>query len=104
MPSRVRGVGSLGDAQTWPSSEGPDRMAGKYDPLRLHLDGQRTNRVDMTFDEVADLVAGLPGSAFRYPAWWANDVSHVQGKAWIEAGYLASPDLGRQRVSFRRTI
>ena len=40
----------------------------KYSPL-----GDRLNReagtVTMTFDQVADLVGGLPASAFQHEAW-----------------------------------
>lgn len=43
--------------------------APKYDPLREHLAaaaarGQRV--VDMDFDQVADVVGGLPASAYQY--------------------------------------
>ena len=41
-----------------------------------------------TFDEVARLLAGgLPSSAYRHSAWWANDDSHVQAAGWRAAGW-----------------
>jgi hypothetical protein len=48
----------------------------------------------------------LPKSAAR-PQWWANtigpDTSHVQCKAWREAGYDALLLVGKDRVRFRRS-
>jgi hypothetical protein len=40
----------------------------------------------MTFDEVDQLVGGLPPSSRRWAAWWANDPTHVQARAWLEVG------------------
>jgi hypothetical protein len=37
----------------------------------------------MTFDQVADVVGGLPPSAYRYRQRWENDRSHVQEAARI---------------------
>ena len=37
----------------------------------------------MTFAEVGALVGGLPASARIHRAWWGNDRSHVQAKAWL---------------------
>ena len=60
----------------------------------------------MTFERVADLVGALPQSAFKHPAWWANEESegtaHVQSKAWLEAGYKARPNLKAPTVTFER--
>ena len=57
----------------------------------------------MTFAEVSQVVGGLPPSAYRYPAWWANDRRgrHVQAIAWLEPGRrVESVDLERQVVRF----
>ena len=63
---------------------------------------RRDKQLTLTFDEVAALVAGgLPSSAFEYTAWWANDSSHVQGKAWLDAGWeTRTPNLAGKRVTF----
>ena len=61
----------------------------KYDPLFEHLCRAPDAPVEMTFDEIAALVDGLPPSAARYPAWWANEAAgsrHVQARAWLNAG------------------
>jgi hypothetical protein len=59
----------------------------RYDPLRHHLASQRSSVVRLTFAEVEALVGPLPASATRYPAWWANDRSHTQAAAWLDAGW-----------------
>ncbi|MGH6950424.1 MAG: DUF7662 domain-containing protein, partial [Vitreimonas sp.] len=59
----------------------------------------------MTFAEVAMAVGtSLPASAYRYPAWWANDPAHhAQARAWTEAGYRSeNVDLKEQSVEFVR--
>ncbi|MEU5828636.1 DUF7662 domain-containing protein [Micromonospora tulbaghiae] len=74
---------------------------GKYDGLRDHL-RRRTAEVDMSFEEIANLVpGGLPRSAYRHPAWWSNnDRTHPQSHAWHAAGFAARPDLIGRRVRF----
>lgn len=77
----------------------------KYDPLRDFLAQHRGSNVTMSFDEVAELVGGLPKSAFDYREWWANEVggNHVQAKAWMGADYAVyTVDLRRESVQFLR--
>ncbi len=58
---------------------------GKYDALRdaLAVSG---SPCDMTFEQIANLVGGLPDSAYNHRAWWANEAhgSHVEAHAWLE--------------------
>lgn len=73
---------------------------GKYEPLRMFLAGQ-TADVELTFARISRLVGGLPPSSSRHRAWWANDASHVQARAWLQAGRrVAAVDLGARRVRF----
>jgi hypothetical protein len=80
-------------------------MSGKYDPLRVLLlaaadRGQGV--VELTFDEIARLVGGLPDSARTLRPWWANS-SHVQAQAWRAAGFhVEQVYLDRGRVRFAR--
>jgi hypothetical protein len=68
--------------------------------VEAHLGG-RGDRVVMAFDEIADLVGGLPASARDYEAWWNKyDSTQSQCKAWIDTGYLAHPQLTVLRVTF----
>ena len=60
----------------------------KYDPLFRHLCKLPDGPAELTFDEIAELVGGLPATAERSRAWWANEVSgrQLQAKAWLDAG------------------
>jgi hypothetical protein len=49
------------------------------------------------------LGAPLPKSAHDYQAWWANDASHSQAKAWLAAGWQTENlNLAGQTVEFVR--
>lgn len=77
----------------------------KYQPLTdqlasLGAAGQQTAEFD--FSALADLVGGLPPSAFKYQAWWAND-SKVEAEAWRAADWHVDiVNLAQQRVRFAR--
>lgn len=59
----------------------------KYDPLRDVLNSMSTrDRQRLTFAAIDELVGGLPNSAHRHRAWWANDPTHIQASAWLEGG------------------
>lgn len=78
---------------------------GKYDPLRDHLGQQSAEEFMLSFREIERIVGTLPTSALR-PQWWANEVSpntsHVQRRAWGDAGYNAFLHAGR-KVRFKKT-
>jgi hypothetical protein len=77
----------------------------KYDPLKEFLRRQRGSTITMTFTDVSELVGGLPNSAHRHPAWWANDNSgsHVHAQAWIAAGWRVEAfNVSRGTVVFTR--
>jgi len=61
----------------------------KYSSLRRHLERETGPAVERTFDEIDDVVGGLPASARRYSAWWSNERegTHVQARAWMDAGW-----------------
>jgi len=79
-------------------------MSGKYHPLTLALRaaaGRGQQDVELGFDEIAALVAGLPPSA-GLRQWWAN-ADHSQAHAWRAAGYrVQQVYLDRRRVRFSR--
>lgn len=56
----------------------------------------------MTFDEIADLVGGLPPTAYTTRQWWANNsAAHTQAHAWLRAGRtVESVDFNARRVRF----
>jgi hypothetical protein len=77
---------------------------GKYDPLLEHLCRAGDEPVELTFGEIDAIVGGLPASAQRWPAWWANETAgsrHVQAKAWLGAGReVEHVDRAGRRVRF----
>ncbi len=77
---------------------------GKYDALFEHLCRAGDGPVEMTFEEISQLVGGLPASAQRWPAWWGNEAAggrHVQARAWLEAGReVEQVDRQARRVRF----
>lgn len=79
---------------------------GKYTPLQTYLEGQPADResLSMSFSHIAELVEGLPPSAYTLPNWWANN-SHPQALAWREAGWhvdSVAVHTERGRVTFAR--
>jgi hypothetical protein len=81
-----------------------DNMS-KYDPLKDFLKSRPASEAPMSFPEVEEVLGfKLPPSAREHPAWWSNNVgTHVNARAWREAGWKASRvDLGRERVTFVR--
>jgi len=67
-------------------------MASKYAPLTEYLRSRDDPVVELNFDELDDLVGGMPASARRHPAWWANSrTAHDHARAWLDADRRASP-------------
>lgn len=75
----------------------------KYDPLKYWLMENDSDSIQMTFSEIAELVGGLPPSAYQYRAFWSNSDSHPFAIAWMAAGYkVAECDLQSEVVRFYR--
>ncbi|WP_443623140.1 DUF7662 domain-containing protein [Cellulomonas fulva] len=79
----------------------------KYDPLRVELEGAAARgqtSLEMTFEQVGQLVGGLPESASQFRQWWAND-SKVEARAWRAAGWhVAWVSLDHRRVRFETGV
>ncbi|THD51692.1 hypothetical protein [Phenylobacterium sp.] len=79
---------------------------GKYDPLHDHLRRQKTETYEMTFRDIERVLALLLPKSAQRAEWWSNETSpntrQVQCRAWLEAGYIAHPVLGAERVRFER--
>jgi len=76
----------------------------KYDPIEVYLANCDEDKIELTFEEIENMIDDtLPRSAFEHSAWWANDGTHSQGRAWINAGYrVDSFDQQRGVVTFVR--
>jgi hypothetical protein len=78
---------------------------GKYEPLQEYLKNSVQNEITLNFNQIEELLgANLPYSAFKHPAWWANnDTPHVQASAWLNAGWKVDGINQQKRwVRFRR--
>ncbi len=80
---------------------------GGWSPEKLtaHLRSLDVDEIYMTFAEL-DAVAGVfPESAHSYPAYWTNGrESRPHSKAWLDAGFLATPQFVERRVWFHRGV
>ena len=78
----------------------------RYDPIRDLLRVTDEPTVAYSFEELADLVGGLPAPAVRYAWWWANEdpttTTRSQCKSWQAAGFEAKVDMTRREVIFHR--
>jgi len=80
-------------------------MESKYAPLRDYLLTSSKDRVELSFDEIEEIIgASLPNSARTHRSWWANNERHTQARnGWMAAGFLVSNvDLERETVLFVR--
>jgi len=81
---------SLTQTQKTVSSDRPDKKctSGKYEKLYNALKASETKERVLTFPEIESLLGfALPTSAYKYRPWWANDFTHSQAKAWLNADW-----------------
>lgn len=73
-----------------------------YEPLTAFLLDRSEPVVELSFAELDRLVVGgLPDSAHRHTAWWANSrYAHSHARHWLDAGRQAVPDFNGGRVRF----
>ena len=65
----------------------------KYQALTDYLlENCNKQTVQLSFDSINSIIYPhtLPGSAYIYREWWANDDYHSQANAWYKAGFLVS--------------
>ncbi|SFI02997.1 Protein of unknown function DUF91 [Collimonas sp. OK307] len=73
----------------------------RYAALTGKLLESGEQRIVLTFDELDAIVGGLPDSAKKYGAWWANKASsQPHSKFWLDAGRRASPDFRMKLAVF----
>jgi uncharacterized HhH-GPD family protein len=73
----------------------------KYEALTDHLLGRVEQTITLTFDELDELIGGLPASGRKYQAYWANTIrSQRHSRAWLDVGRRARFDAEGQRVHF----
>lgn len=73
----------------------------KYLQLQQFLKSNGSENIILSFENI-EMILGfkLPGSAYKYFAWWSNHIgSHTQAHSWKDAGYKTkSVQLGKQVV------
>jgi hypothetical protein len=74
----------------------------KYESLGSYLQQQDVTLIRLSFEQIERILGfQLPASAYAYPAWWSNTLSHRLG--FMLAGYgfrTRHLDLATQRISF----
>src|SRR6476469_761439 len=73
----------------------------KYFELTKHLANMEANVWDASLGDIEDAIGEpLPDSAYRYPAWWANQ-GRAQSLSWEGAGWKTKAvDLKNEKVTF----
>ena len=78
----------------------------KYKPLAKFLSKQPTEIWEASFSDIEKILGfALPQSAYKYQAWWANQIGegHSQKAGWFDAGWRSTNvDLVQQTVVFER--
>jgi hypothetical protein len=78
----------------------------RYQPLADFLASQKSNEWTATFADIEERLGfRLPASAYKYPAWWANqsNAGHSQTRGWRSVGWRTTAlDLASKRVRFER--
>ena len=89
-------------------SNSSSRTSNRYSKLEQYLNGVNSKEIslDMKFDELETILEyKLPKSAFVYRAWWANDSTHSQGIAWMNAKWkVESVNFKSKVVRFVREV
>jgi Bacterial antitoxin of type II TA system, VapB len=80
----------------------------RYQPLADFLAAKKGSQWDASFAEIEKRLGfALPRSAYKYPAWWANQngPGHSQTRGWKSAGWRTTKlDLEGRRVTFERVV
>ena len=80
------------------------RVASKYASLTEYLSNVTDRVVEISFDEIERIIPGLPASALRHQAWWANSrTSQNHARAWLDANRRAAPRFSEGYVRFTLT-
>lgn len=78
----------------------------RYQPLADFLASYKLNEWTATFADIEERLGfRLPESAYKYPAWWANQANggHSQTRGWRSVGWRTTAlDLKSKSVRFER--
>jgi hypothetical protein len=80
--------------------KGISRRSLKYIRLAAFLADQPAGvkRLEMSIDEIQEVIGEtLPGNA-RFPSWWRNDERRMHSRAWLTAGWSVLQTPGESRT------
>ena len=79
-------------------------MPRSWKKLTSALESSGQDTVEMTFQEVSDLVGELPTELMADAGWWRGSPDRPRTKSWTRAGYSVDEvDVARGVVRFKRT-
>jgi hypothetical protein len=73
-------------------------MPSKYSLLTEYLNNCKDDEVSLSFEQVSDIINGLPQSAYVFPNTWYK--GGILGNAILVAGYKAKLKINQQAVTF----
>lgn len=77
-------------------------MSEKYKNLYDWMMMQSGHSIQLSFAQVKEILGFLPNSAYRWPAWWANDHSRRHA-VWLHSGWKATElNLQERSTKFER--
>ncbi len=80
-----------------------DVNLGKYSLLHTYLLTRDEETLVLSMSQIENILGfPLPSSAYKHRAWWANDITHSQAKAWLYANWEII-HVGLPDVTYRRT-
>lgn len=75
---------------------------GKYEPLYHYLRMKSEKIIELTLEQIESIIGfKLPASAFKHRAWWSNDITHSQAKAWLFAEW-GVVNVSLSQIMFKR--
>lgn len=78
-----------------------EKYMSRYQALTEKLMTSSEPIVRLSFDELDQIVGGLPDSAKKHNAWWANSrTSRPHARFWMDAGRRVSLDFRARTASF----
>lgn len=80
--------------------------SGKYALLQEWLEKQDEKIIRVSFEDIQTLLGTeLPASARNHRSWWANDHTHSQALAWLQAGWkIEDIQIAEETVVFKKEI
>lgn len=77
----------------------------RYAGMGEYLKSQSGPIVEVSFEDLEESIGGgLPASAERHRAWWANTERNTQARVWMDEGWrVDSVDFDNRQVTFSRS-